>query len=72
MMVIKLKAIFYKGLIMQLSNKEKYIKQESLRARCKELSSKILTQQGKIVNANKSIIDLKIQQEKLEREFIQL
>jgi len=57
---------------MQLSNKEKYIKQESLRARCKELSSKILTQQGKIVNANKSIIDLKIQQEKLEREFIQL
>tara|TARA_R100001377_G_C3184269_1_gene107901 strand:+ start:995 stop:1210 length:216 start_codon:yes stop_codon:yes gene_type:complete len=71
-MVIKLKAIFYKGLIMQLSNKEKYIKQESLRARCKELSSKILTQQGKIVNANKSIIDLKIQQEKLEREFIQL
>lgn len=72
MMVIKLKAIFYKGLIMQLSNKEKYIEQESLRARCHELSSKILTQQGKIVNANKSIIDLKIQQEKLEREFIQL
>lgn len=57
---------------MQLSNKEKYIKQESLRARIRELSSRILTQQGKIVNANKSIIDLKIQQEKLEREFIQL
>ena len=57
---------------MQLSNKEKYIEQESLRARIRELSSSILTQQSKILNATESIETLKAEQEKLEKEFIQL
>lgn len=66
---------------MQLSNKEKYlsysvickrIKQESLRARIRELSSRILTQQSKILNATESIATLKAEQEKLKKEFIQL
>ena len=57
---------------MQLSNRERYIEQESLRARIRELSSRILTQESKLLNAKESIATLKAEQEKLEKEFIQL
>jgi hypothetical protein len=40
-------------------------KKESLRARIKELSSRILTQKSKILNATESIETLKAEQEKL-------
>jgi hypothetical protein len=40
-------------------------KKESLRARIKELSSRILTQKSKILNATESIEILKAEQEKL-------
>ena len=57
---------------MQLSNKEKYIKQESLRARIRELNSKILTQKGKI-NKAQELIDTYMEEAfKLDKEFIQL
>ena len=57
---------------MQLSNKEKYIKQESLRARIRELNSKILTQKEKI-NKAQELIDTYMEEAfKLDKEFIQL
>jgi len=54
---------------MQLSNKERFI---YVRLRIKELSSRILTQEAKLLNATESIATLKAEQEKLEKEFIQL
>tara|TARA_R110000803_G_scaffold140460_2_gene207006 strand:- start:447 stop:608 length:162 start_codon:yes stop_codon:yes gene_type:complete len=52
---------------MQLSIS--YKREIEINARIRELSSRILTQESKIINATESIATLKAEQEKLKREL---